>query len=618
MRAANGAARILVVEDERIVAKDITSSLERLGYAVTGIASSGEEAVRMVGERPPDLILMDVVLKGDVDGIDAAERIRTQHDVPVIYLTAYADSTTLERAKGTVPYGYLLKPWQERELRTVIEIALHKHMLEQRLTESERWLAMTLSSIGDAVVATNEQGAIVLMNGVAESITGWRRTDAVGQDAAEVVRLSRAADAATPHPLKQALGAGVGVSLADDFRLVARDGREIDVGDSAAPIRDDKGNLKGAVLVFRDVTEKKRAEDAQARLHRALETAATEWRLTFDAIEAPVLILDFSGRVVRLNAAGQQLARRPYEACIGVPVGTLGVEQPWPEAAQVVEAVRHEQANVQHQVRDPTTGRTWDLAANVWSQPGEERRVILVATDITRLMELQESLRRSETMSAMGSLVAGVAHEARNPLFGISANLDALEAAQPAAAGQSHEVVTHMRQALNRLTGLMQQLLDYGKPPAPEFAEGALGDVIAEAVDACRPLTERAEVKIVSRVPAGLVPLRMDRQRLVQLIENLLENAIQHSPKGSEVVVEAAPVLEGERDFIEARISDRGPGFSEQDLTKVFEPFFTRRRGGTGLGLSIVQRIVQDHGGHIHAGNRREGGAEMVVRLPVE
>ena len=217
-------------------------------------------------------------------------------------------------------------------------------------------------------------------------------------------------------------------------------------------------------------------------------------------------------------------------------------------------------------------------------------------------------------MSAMGSLVAGVAHEARNPLFGISANLDALEARSGPAS--KDETVVHMRQALNRLSGLMQQLLDYGKPPAPQFAEGTLTEVMAEAIDACRPLAERVQVRIENGLRTTLPALSMDRQRLVQLFENLAENALQHSPKGEAVVVEAAVIVHDGRTWIECRVTDRGPGFPGEDLRKVFEPFFTRRRGGTGLGLSIVQRIVQEHGGHIEARNREGGGAMMIVRLP--
>ena len=615
MRAAAKSARILVVEDERIVAKDITSSLERLGYAVAGIASSGEEAVQMVEGSVPDLILMDVVLKGNVDGIDAAERIRQQFDVPVIYLTAYADSTTLDRAKGTVPYGYLLKPWQERELRTVIEIALHKHSLERRLKESERWLGMTLASIGDAVVATNEAGAVVLMNGVAETLTGWPRTEAVGHDAAEVVQVRRGRQDAVGHPLKRVLEAGATVSLADDFQLLAKDGRLLDVGDSAAPIKDDKGNVKGAVLVFRDVTERKRAEEARARLHDAVAAAATEWRQTFDAIRSPVLLLDISGRVIRMNGAAQELAGRPAEECTGRPLATLGTRAPWAKAAEVVDAVLKQRLGYHTQAVDPESGRTWDLTGSLYDGSAAQPRVILVANDITRLMELQASLRRSETLSAMGTLVAGVAHEARNPLFGISANLDALEA-RTADLGDSQETVQHMRQALNRLSSLMQQLLDYGKPPAVELGDGSLRHVIAEAMDACRPLADRAGVTVQSRLPDTLPPLRMDRLRLVQLFENLIENAVQHSREGAAVTVDGEAIPGHPQSFVLCSVSDQGPGFGADDLGKVFEPFFTRRRGGTGLGLSIVQRIVQEHGGRIEVANRTEGGAVVRVRLP--
>ncbi|MBI2438003.1 MAG: response regulator [Lentisphaerae bacterium] len=129
-------ARILIVEDESIVAKDIESSLRSLGYAVAGIVALGEEAVELSGVLKPDLILMDVMLKGAMDGIAAAERIRREHSLPVIYLTAYTDDDTLERAKATAAFGYLLKPFEDRDLRVTIEMALYKHAMERREKEA--------------------------------------------------------------------------------------------------------------------------------------------------------------------------------------------------------------------------------------------------------------------------------------------------------------------------------------------------------------------------------------------------------------------------------------------------------------------------------------------------
>ncbi len=175
-------AKILVVEDENIVAKDIETSLKRLGYAVSAVASSGEEAVERAVDTHPDLVLMDIVLRGKMDGVQTAQHIRDHFNIPVVYLTAYADEKTLERAKMTEPFGYILKPFEERELRSSIEVALCKNKTESKLRKSEESLITTLKSIGDAVITTDVQGWVTFMNPVAETLTGWKQEDALGKD----------------------------------------------------------------------------------------------------------------------------------------------------------------------------------------------------------------------------------------------------------------------------------------------------------------------------------------------------------------------------------------------------------------------------------------------------
>jgi PAS domain S-box-containing protein len=491
------------------------------------------------------------------------------------------------------------------------------------VNDNERWLSLTLANLGDAVIATDERGTIVLMNPVAESLTGWTRQDALGRRADDVVRLRhRGEGEGPPHPLTVVLQEGA-PHQATDLEIVTKDGRAVEIGVRVTPLRDENAETCGTAIVFRDVAERKRAEEAQAKLHHALLVAADEWRHTFDVISSPVLVLDLRGRILRMNAAAQQLAGVRYDQCLGAPVGNLGPMQPWIKAAEIVEQVRADRPLGRAQATDPTTGRTWDISSSVASGPPreattekEERRVIVIATDVSPLMELQASLRRSETMYAMGTLVAGVAHEARNPLFGISANLDALEARAGSGDGSQRETVQHMRQALNRLIGLMQQLLDYGKPLALELAPGSVREVIDDAVDACRPLAESLDVRLVIRMAAELPPVRMERSRLVQLFENVIENAVQHSPTGAAVTIEGESVIDDDQPWVECRVMDSGPGFGGGDMSKLFEPFYTRRRGGTGLGLSIVHRIAQEHGGRVHAKSGPEKGGLMVVRLP--
>jgi PAS domain S-box len=174
--------KILIVEDEGLVAKNIQSRLKRLGYAIVALASSGEEAIRKAEETHPDLVLMDIILEGDMDGVEAAKQIYSRFNIPVVYLTAYADDDTLRRAKITQPFGYILKPFEAKELHSVIEIALHKHKTVRKLEESERWLATTLKSIGDtvAVIVADTNGLITFMNPVAETLTGWKQKNALG------------------------------------------------------------------------------------------------------------------------------------------------------------------------------------------------------------------------------------------------------------------------------------------------------------------------------------------------------------------------------------------------------------------------------------------------------
>ena len=183
---------VMVVEDEGIVAKDIQHRLEGCGYSVPALASSAGEAIRMAEFSRPDIVLMDVVLQGDRDGIDAAEQIRERFDIPVVFLSAYADEKTLRRAKRSEPYGYLVKPFNEVELRTTIEIALFKHQMERKLRQSEGWLSAILGSVGEAVIATDAAGRIRFMNRVAERITGWPQTDALDRQWQEVCPMGKA------------------------------------------------------------------------------------------------------------------------------------------------------------------------------------------------------------------------------------------------------------------------------------------------------------------------------------------------------------------------------------------------------------------------------------------
>jgi len=245
------AARILVVEDERITAEDLRDILTDLGYSVTAVVSTGADAIRQAERTTPELVLMDIRIQGDMDGVEAARIIRERFQIPAVYLTAHADQETLDRAKLAEPLGYIVKPFQESELQASIEMALYKHKIDQEAQEREKRLAATLSAIGEGVISIDAAGLATYLNPAAEAWTGWEHQEALGKNIDQVFRLiSAKTRAASDNPALRALRDGALVELPEASLLVAGDGAERPIGGAASPIRDHKGELAGAVLVF--------------------------------------------------------------------------------------------------------------------------------------------------------------------------------------------------------------------------------------------------------------------------------------------------------------------------------------------------------------------------------
>lgn len=259
--------KVLVVEDESIVAMDIKNRLETMDYEVPAVVSSGEEAVEKAALTLPDLILMDIVLKEEMDGIQAAQIIKDNYNIPVLYLTAYSDEKTLKRAKITGPFGYIIKPFEDRELHSAIEIALYKHEMETKLRANEKWLSTTLESIGEAVITTDEKGYITFMNPTAQKITGWNQEEAIGNPLENIFRII---DERTEEPVDLSIDALLKkdslTSINDNIILITKYGTKVPVSNTNAPITDDKNMKTGVVLVFQDITQRKKAEKEREQL----------------------------------------------------------------------------------------------------------------------------------------------------------------------------------------------------------------------------------------------------------------------------------------------------------------------------------------------------------------
>jgi PAS domain S-box-containing protein len=264
-------ARILIVEDEVVVAVNLEARLPQLGYEVAGRTGDGREAVRMAEQIRPDLVLMDIHLQGETDGINSALEIKERLHFPVVYLTAYADNETLERAKITEPFGYVLKPFGIRELHATIEMALYRARTQQELRESQEWLFTTLRSIGEGVVATDNQGRVRFLNPTAELLTGFQQAEVLGRDVDTVLRLlSDSGEPVTASPAKRALAVGNPIIEDGNYLLLTKSGARVPIVDGASPIKNQHGELAGVVIAVRDITERKRIESELLRSNEEL------------------------------------------------------------------------------------------------------------------------------------------------------------------------------------------------------------------------------------------------------------------------------------------------------------------------------------------------------------
>lgn len=375
--------------------------------------------------------------------------------------------------------------------------------------------------------------------------------------------------------------------------------------------------LETVITTLRD--EIRERERAEALLRLSEERAVA----VIDAVIDGVVTLDEGGFVETMNPAAERIFGCRESELLGRSALTL-VSEPFAARYREFLARTRDDAGLigskreMDGVRRDGTAFPMEVAFSEM-RLGGRRLFIATVRDLSdkrraeaELARLQEEVRRNEVMAMIGSLVAGFAHEARNPLFGISAVLDALAA----RFGEGSEYAEHfalLRRDVKRLNDLMQDLLEFGRPTSSaDFAPKPIARVLADAVAECAALRESCGVGVdVQLADEGACVAA--NARLVRAFQNLTQNAIQFSPRGSAVTLSAT---RSEPGLISCVVRDRGPGIAAADLPRLFEPFYTRRRGGTGLGLAIVHRIVEEHRGAVAAANHPDGGAEITVRLP--
>jgi PAS domain S-box-containing protein len=617
--ALGQATTILVVEDEQIVALGLQGKLEALGYRVPHLVASGEEAVALAEVLQPDLVLMDINLDGELDGVQAAQLIRDRLGTPVVYLTAYSNREVVERAKLTQPFGYILKPYVDRELQVVIEMALYRHQMERKLLQQQRLLAATLRSIGDGVIATDSRGRVTFLNPVAEELTGWSQAEAYGSPVEQVFHIvNELTGEPVASPVLEAMRQKVTVPLANHTALLTRGRAEVPIDDSAAPILDGEAVL-GAVLVFRDMTARRLATLATAKLAAIVSSS-----------DDAILSKTVGGVITSWNPGAERLFGYSAAEAVGRHVALLAPPERLHEVeAALAKVARGEPVPAYETVRRRKDGQAVEVIVTASPLRDESGAVIGAATitrDISHLRQLEQQFRQAQKMEAIGRLAGGVAHDFNNLLTVINGYTGiVLTSLHP--HDKNREFLQQVALAGERAAALTQQLLAYSRKQLLQLKVVDLNELVAGTERLLRRLIGE-DVELQIRPGEGLPRVKVDPHQIEQVVMNLAVNARDAMPKGGTLTIEtAAAHLEGGAGAAEEprpgpyallRVSDTGCGMDEVTLAHLFEPFFTTKGvgKGTGLGLATVYGIVKQCGGHVEVSSRPGQGARFVVYLP--
>lgn len=499
--------------------------------------------------------------------------------------------------------------------------------LQESALEQKEWLRVTLASIGDAVITTDTQGRVTFMNPAAETLTGWRQDEAKGVPLETIFSIVNEETRRTVEsPAAKALREGLVVGLANHTLLISKDGVERPIDDSAAPIRNARGDVAGVVLVFRDVTERRDAE-------RALQESEERFRLLVEGTtDYAIFMVDPRGNVVSWNPGAKRIKGYEAEEIIGKHFSIFypreAVESGWPkeELRRATAAGRFEDEGWRVR-KDGSTFWANVIITALRDEAGNIRGFSKITRDLTERRQLERAKLHAEVMSDLSrrkdEFLAMLSHELRNPLSPIlnAVHLLRLQKDEDPIQRQARSIIERQ---VEQLTRLVDDLLEVSRITTGRIRLQRehidLRNVVERAVETLRALIAQRKHELFVSMPPGPVWVFADSTRMEQVAVNILANAVKYTDEGGQIWV----TLQCEGDDAALHVRDTGVGIAPEVLPGIFDLFtqasrsLDRSQGGLGVGLTVVQRVVELHGGRVEAYSPGLGrGSEFTVHMPL-
>jgi len=493
--------------------------------------------------------------------------------------------------------------------QTLDKLANDIAIRNRELMESTQRLYTTLTSIGDGVIATDAQGCVTFMNSVAERLTGWPLADAIGQPLSGVFRILNEMTRQTEEsPFERVRKTEQIVTLSNHTILLARDGREIAIDDSGAPIMNASGELTGVILTFRDITDRRAAEEARRLLASIV-----------DSSQDSIISRDLDGIITSWNKGAEKL----YGYAAGEVLNkSIAVLLPSDSAENFLEREKALlSGDLKHleSKRKCKDGRVIDVfltVSPIYDNAGRLTGIATIGRDVTGQKQAQEALRTSEKLAATGRMAATIAHEINNPLEAVMNLLYLIETTTDADDGVRN-LANQAQAELDRVAHIARQTLAFYRD-STRPVDVDLREIVESLLDIYKRDIHDKGLAVRVEIEDGLT-VRGFAGELRQVFANLIRNAVEAMQSTGTLLIFGQREPDGK---VLIKVSDTGPGVPASIQERIFEPFFTTKGvNGTGLGLWVTQGIVQKHGGVITVTSPPNGsasGAEFTIRLPKE
>jgi PAS domain S-box-containing protein len=628
--------RIMVVEDEGITAMTIRSTLEEMGYEVPVTAVSGKEAVEKATPENIDLVLMDITLEGNIDGIEASSRIRSRFNLPIVYLTAHSDEGIMEKVKKTEPFGYIVKPFSDHELRMAVEIALYKHEMEIRLKESESRFRTLFNQASDCILLLDPyyraESVIVDANDAACEMHGYAKEEMLGRP----VRFLDAPDSGsgTAERFGKLI---LGEKVSFEVMHKRKNGELFPVEVNAQMVM--LGDKPFILAIDRDITERKNAE-SELQKHREnlihmvserteeLRNANELLEKVFSNVHVLIAYMDRDFNFIKVNRRYAEAdGREPGFYCGKNHFDLFPNKENETIFRSVVETGQpyFVQAKPFEDALDSGRGITyWDWSLiPVKNEDGMVSSLVLSLMDVTENIRLYSDLIRSEQLAYLGRLAAGVAHEVNNPINGII-NYAQIIASKSGPGSREEDIARRIIVESDRIANIVSSLLSFARENKGERSSATLQEILSDSIALSGIMLKKDGIRLTLNVPDDLLVV-VNKQQIEQVFLNIISNARyalnQKYPDGDDnkiLEISGESIIEDRVPYARIIFHDRGAGIPEGIINRLMNPFFSTKPDGegTGLGLSISHGIVTDHNGRIRIESREGDFTRVVIDLP--